>query len=68
MFGRILFRVFAFTFMLSAACLYIAAQDLDDVTIGGKVTDSNGLAVVGASVTAGSVLICVATKLHHKKF
>ena len=31
------------------------AQDLDDVTISGKVTDSNGLAVVGATVTATSV-------------
>lgn len=30
----------------------ISAQDLDDVTINGKVSDSNGLAIVGASVTA----------------
>ena len=32
-----------------------ASQDLDDVTLSGRVTDSNGLAVVGATVTAISV-------------
>ena len=31
------------------------AQDLDDVKISGKVVDSNGLAVVGATVKATSV-------------
>lgn len=55
MFGRILSRVFAITFLLFASALFITAQDLDDVTISGMVTDSNGLAVVGASVTATSV-------------
>lgn len=30
----------------------LQAQDLDDVSISGKITDSNGLAVAGASVTA----------------
>lgn len=30
----------------------VFSQDLDEVTISGKVTDPNGLAVVGASVTA----------------
>jgi len=33
----------------------ISAQDLDDVTISGKITDSNGLAVVGAAVAATQV-------------
>ncbi len=55
MFGRIVMRIFASALLLFAASLYVAAQDLDDVTIGGKITDSNGLAVVGASVTATSV-------------
>ncbi|PND66135.1 carboxypeptidase-like regulatory domain-containing protein, partial [Escherichia coli] len=30
----------------------VFAQDLDDVTITGKVADANGAAIVGASVTA----------------
>lgn len=34
------------------ACFSILAQDLDDVTISGQVKDGNGLAIVGASVTA----------------
>ncbi len=34
-------------------CVFsVAAQDLDDVTISGRLTDSNGLAVVGATVSA----------------
>lgn len=32
--------------------LTASAQDLDDVTLTGRVTDSNGLAIVGASVAA----------------
>ena len=55
MFGRILSRVFVVTVLLFASFLFIAAQDLDDVTVSGMVTDSNGLAVVGASVTVTSV-------------
>ena len=43
------------TFLVPAVLLFAAAsvfaQDLDDVTIAGRVTDSNGLAVVGATVT-----------------
>jgi hypothetical protein len=31
------------------------AQDLDDVTLNGKITDSNNLPIVGASVTARQV-------------
>lgn len=37
--------------LLFIATLTVVAQDLDDVTISGRVTDSNGLAVVGATVT-----------------
>ena len=55
MFGRILSRVFAVTLLLFVFGLMAVAQDLDDVTIGGKVTDANGLAVVGATVTVTSV-------------
>jgi hypothetical protein len=35
---------------LTAASVF--AQDLDDVTVAGRITDSNGLAVVGATVKA----------------
>jgi hypothetical protein len=35
--------------------LILAAQDLDDVTIFGKLTDANGLAIAGATVTASNV-------------
>lgn len=52
MFGKILSRTLAFTFALVIFSVAAMAQDLDDVTISGKVTDSAGLAVVGASVTA----------------
>lgn len=55
MFGRILSRAVALSFFVLLSVLFIAAQDLDDVTISGRVTDSNGLAVVGASVTVTSV-------------
>lgn len=43
---------FAAFFLFSSIAV---AQDLDYVTISGKVTDSNGLAVVGATVTATAV-------------
>lgn len=55
MFGRIVSRIIISTLLVCAAGIFAAAQDLDDVTITGKVTDSNGLAVVGASVSATSV-------------
>ena len=50
-FGRTLLPIFVFSFLF----LFITnsfAQDLDEVTISGKITDSNGLAIVGATVTA----------------
>jgi hypothetical protein len=55
-----MFRSFISRFFVCAA-LALAfsvigfSQDLDDVTISGKVTDTNGLAVVGAAVSATSV-------------
>jgi len=52
MFGKILPRTLAFTFALVIFSVAAMAQDLDDVTISGKVTDSAGLPVVGATVTA----------------
>ncbi|HRI03487.1 MAG TPA: carboxypeptidase regulatory-like domain-containing protein [Pyrinomonadaceae bacterium] len=52
MFGKILSRTLAFTFALVIFSVAAMAQDLDDVTISGKVTDSAGLPVVGATVTA----------------
>src|SRR5947199_191211 len=55
MFGRILPRVSALALLVFAFGLMLHAQDLDDVTISGKITDSNGLVVVGASVTVTSV-------------
>ena len=49
-------RYLARPFVLASLFLALAtlgfSQNLDTVTITGKVTDSNGLAVVGAAVTA----------------
>src|SRR6188768_1610795 len=55
MFGSSFARISAVILALFILTFAAAAQDLDDVTISGKVTDSNGLAVVGASVTASSI-------------
>lgn len=55
MFGRFLFRAVALTVFVLVSGLFVFAQDLDDVTISGRVTDSNGLAVVGATITVISV-------------
>ena len=55
MFGRNIIRLFSLAILLAAASFAALGQDLDDVTITGRVLDSNGLAVVGASVTARSV-------------
>lgn len=52
---RSLSRSFAFLSLASAFALTAFAQDLDDVTVAGKITDANGLAIVGATVTATSV-------------
>ncbi len=55
MFGRILSRFFAVALVLFALGIAGAAQDLDDVSISGRVADSNGLPIVGATVTATRV-------------
>lgn len=52
MFGRILSRALALAVVVFAVGLIALAQDLDTVTVNGRVTDTNGLPVVGASVTA----------------
>lgn len=49
-FGRLFLAflsIITFAFFFS-----VSAQDLDDVTIAGRITDSNGLAIVGATVKA----------------
>ena len=55
MFGRIMSRALAPAVIVFALGLTLSAQDLDTVTISGRVTDSNGAPVVGASVTATMV-------------
>lgn len=55
MFRSTLSRVSAFGLLLLVLSFTSVAQDLDDVTVSGKITDSNGLAVVGATVVAISV-------------
>ncbi len=46
---KLLLPLFLLTFIFST---FISAQDLDDVTISGKVVDSNNLPIVGVTVTA----------------
>jgi hypothetical protein len=50
--GKFAFPVFLLGFLFLAFSNHVFAQDLDDVTITGKVADANGAAIVGASVTA----------------
>lgn len=45
-------RIAYFLFSIFLFSMAVFAQDLDDVTISGKVTDSNNQAILGASVTA----------------
>ena len=52
-FGRLLLSVLSI--LLFSCALIVSAQDLDEVTISGRITDSNGLAIAGASVTATQV-------------
>lgn len=50
--GRFALSVlFTFAFAVSA---FVSAQDLDDVTVSGRITDSNKLPIVGATVTVVS--------------
>ena len=55
MFGRITSLFFKVSLLVVLCSAFSAAQDLDDVTIAGRITDSNGLAVVGATITATRV-------------
>lgn len=55
MFGRMLHRTPVICLFLLISAFSLFAQDLDNVTIAGRITDPNGLAVVGATVTATMV-------------
>ncbi|MEO7673390.1 MAG: carboxypeptidase-like regulatory domain-containing protein, partial [Pyrinomonadaceae bacterium] len=48
LFGRLSLSLLS----ISLLALTVISQDLDDVTLAGRVTDSNGLAIVGAAVKA----------------
>lgn len=48
--GRLFLSILPVILLVGA--FSVSAQDLDDVTIAGRIADSNGLAVVGATVTA----------------
>lgn len=52
MFGRFFLRATASAILIFAMGTIIFAQELDTVTATGTITDSNGLPIVGASVTA----------------
>ena len=54
-FGRISLFIFALSLSVFVFSNNGFAQDLDDVTISGKITDSNNAPVVGATVTATQV-------------
>jgi hypothetical protein len=53
--GKLLFSAFSLSLFLLIFPNGAAAQDLDDVTISGRVTDTNGAAIVGATVTATQI-------------
>jgi hypothetical protein len=55
LFGRLSFSASLLSLLLFTFSVTGFAQDLDDVTISGKVADSNGAAIVGASVTATQI-------------
>jgi hypothetical protein len=54
-FGRLLFSAMLLGLLMFTFSISGFAQDLDDVTISGKVADTNGAAIVGASVTATQI-------------
>lgn len=54
-FGRLSFSAILLSFLLFTFAVSGFAQDLDDVTISGKVADTNGAAIVGATVTATQI-------------
>lgn len=54
-FGRLLFSAILLSLLMFTFAVSGFAQDLDDVTISGKVADTNGAAIVGATVTATQI-------------
>lgn len=55
-------HIFVFALLIASVCLAmppVLAQDLDNVTIGGRITDQNGAVIPGAGVTA----VLLATKV-----
>ena len=54
-FGRLLFSAMLLGLLMFTFSISGFAQDLDDVTISGKVADTNGAAIVGATVTATQI-------------
>jgi hypothetical protein len=54
-FGRLLFSAICLSLLTVTFAVGGFAQDLDDVTISGKVADTTGAAIVGASVTATQI-------------
>ena len=49
MFGKFFTSVFAFAIVILFTVSMAFSQDLDDVTIAGKILDANGLAIVTIS-------------------
>jgi hypothetical protein len=54
-FGRLLFSAILLSLLMFTFAVSGFAQDLDDVTISGKVADTNGAAIVGATITATQI-------------
>lgn len=50
--SRSIFQIIAVTFVSIAIAVSAVGQDLDDVTVAGRVVDPNGAPVAGATVTA----------------
>jgi outer membrane receptor protein involved in Fe transport len=55
MLGSFVSRFSIVALFVLVCCLAAASQDLDDVTVSGQITDSNRLAIVGATVTVTAV-------------
>jgi hypothetical protein len=53
--GRLLFSAMLLSLLMFTFAVSGFSQDLDDVTISGKVADTNGASIVGASITATQI-------------
>ncbi len=51
-FGRSIFSTVILSLFIGLSAVIGFAQDLDNVTISGQITDSNNAPIVGANVTA----------------